>query len=125
MGDDPRIVTRTAAEMQALVTEGFPGAESAAPLVKRYVAFLFAVPRGGVRPPVVSRAEALELREISGRHAFVVSRRKPNGFFGLPNNFVEAVLGVPATPRNWSTVTKIAGLLAADQPRARRRSAHA
>jgi hypothetical protein len=38
---------------------------------------------------------------------FVVSRRKTNGFFGFPNNFVEKELGVSATSRNWSTITKI------------------
>jgi uncharacterized protein (DUF1697 family) len=122
MGEDPMIATRTAAEIQALATTGFPGVLRLSPLVKRYVAFLFADPPADVRTPVVSRKEALEICEIRGRHAFVVSRRKPNGFFGLPNNFVEAALGVPATTRNWSTITRIAGLLAAEQPRSRRPS---
>jgi uncharacterized protein (DUF1697 family) len=39
-----------------------------------------------------------------------VSRPKKNGFFGFPNNFIEERLGVSATTRNWSTVTKIANL---------------
>lgn len=38
---------------------------------------------------------------------FIVSRRKKNGFYGFPNNFIEKELGVSATSRNWSTVTKI------------------
>ena len=38
---------------------------------------------------------------------FIVSRRKKNGFFGFPNNFIEKELGVSATSRNWSTLTKI------------------
>ena len=40
--------------------------------------------------------------------AFIVSRRKPNGFYGFPHNFLEAELKVPATCRNWNTVTRIA-----------------
>jgi hypothetical protein len=31
--------------------------------------------------------------------------------FGFPNAFVEAALGVPATSRNWSTVTRVVALL--------------
>ena len=38
----------------------------------------------------------------------VVSRRKPSGFYGFPNSFVEKKLGAPATSRNWSTIRKIA-----------------
>jgi uncharacterized protein (DUF1697 family) len=44
--------------------------------------------------------------------AFIVSRRKPSGFYGFPNNFIEHELDVLATSRNWSTVTKIAALAA-------------
>ena len=44
---------------------------------------------------------------MTEREVFVVSHRKKNGFFGIPNNFVEKELGVSATSRNWSTITKI------------------
>jgi hypothetical protein len=44
---------------------------------------------------------------MSDREVFVVSRRKKNGFFGSPNNFVEKELGASASSRNWSIVTKI------------------
>ncbi len=37
--------------------------------------------------------------------------RKKNGFFGFPNNFIEDALDVPATTRNWSTMTKIVELV--------------
>ena len=51
--------------------------------------------------------ENLEVFEIKDRTAFVVSRRKKNGWFGFPNAFVEKQLGVPGTTRNWNTVNKI------------------
>lgn len=41
---------------------------------------------------------------------FIVSRRKKSGFYGFPNNFIEQELGVTATSRNWSTITKIVAL---------------
>jgi len=36
-----------------------------------------------------------------------VARRKKNGWFGFPNDFIEKQLGVVGTTRNWSTVKKI------------------
>jgi uncharacterized protein (DUF1697 family) len=61
-----------------------------------------------LRTYVQSGREALEAVAMSEREVFVVSRRKKNGFFGFPNILVEKELGVSATCRNWSTVTKIA-----------------
>lgn len=48
---------------------------------------------------------------MSNREVFIVSRRKKNGFYGFPNNFIEKELRVPATTRNWSTLTKIVEFL--------------
>jgi hypothetical protein len=50
--------------------------------------------------------------ERRGREVLLLSRPKPSGFYGLPNAFVEMAYGVPATTRNWSTVTRIAKRLA-------------
>jgi len=44
---------------------------------------------------------------MSGGEVYDVSRRKKNGFFGFPNDFVEEGLGVSATTRNWSTIARI------------------
>jgi uncharacterized protein (DUF1697 family) len=43
----------------------------------------------------------------------LISGRKPNGFYGFPNAFVETAFRVAATTRNWSTVTRLAKLLEA------------
>ena len=79
--------------------------------VKLYVVFLSQPPRLKPRLPLVSRRDGLEVIAVRGNEAFVVSRRKDNGFFGIPNNFVEKELGATATSRNWSTVQRIARLL--------------
>ncbi len=74
-----------------------------------FVVFLSALPTTKPKLPLVSKPENLEVLTIKDGAAFVVSRRKKNGLFGYPNNFVEKQLGVSGTTRNWSTVNKIVG----------------
>jgi uncharacterized protein (DUF1697 family) len=75
--------------------------------IKLYVAFLFRKPRHEPIFPLTSSREALEAIAMTGREVFIISRRKTSGFYGFPNNFIEKALGVPATSRNWSTITNI------------------
>ena len=51
--------------------------------------------------------ENLEVVAVRDGAAFVVCRRKPSGWFGFPNNFVEKLFGVAATTRQWKTVQRI------------------
>jgi hypothetical protein len=78
--------------------------------VKLHVVFPARKPRIAPRLPLRSPKEALELAVIRGQEGYVVSRRRKNGFYGFPNNFIEAEPGVPATSRDWSTVTRIVAL---------------
>lgn len=60
----------------------------------RYIAFLRAINVGS--------------KKLTGwKSYFHLSRRRKNGWFGFPNNFVEKQLGVIATTRNWTIVGKI------------------
>jgi uncharacterized protein (DUF1697 family) len=79
----------------------------AEPGIKLYVSFLSRKPRSKPRFPLLSCKEALEAVAIKNLEVLIVSRRKKNGFDGFPNNFIEKELGVSATSRNWSTVTRI------------------
>jgi uncharacterized protein (DUF1697 family) len=107
LGSEPSILFRTLLEVESIVRASpFKKFESEH-LTKFYVVFLSEKPRSKPRLPLISEKEALEAIAVKNFEAFVVSRRKPNGFFGFPNNFVEKELGVSATSRNWSTVTKI------------------
>jgi len=111
LGDDPVLVTRTARELEQLVTTcPFSGIKAGSD-PKLYVVFMGRKP--AIRPalPLVQPQEALEAIAMTDREVFIVSRRKKNGFYGFPNNFIEKELGVPATTRNWSTVTKIVAAL--------------
>ena len=82
-----------------------PGAD-----VMMFVAFLAADPETKTKLPLVSSTEKLEVLSIKHRAAFILCRRKKNGFFSFPNNFVEKQFGVAATTRNWTTVNKIVAL---------------
>lgn len=98
---------RTVREVEGILRGApFKGFERE-PAIKLYVAFLFQRPRSKPRFPLLSSKEALEAIAMKNLEVFIVSRRKKNGFFGFPNNFIEKELGVSATSRNWSTLTKI------------------
>lgn len=70
------------------------------------VVFFVDEPTKSPRLPVKSETDNLELIGIHDRAAFVVARRKQNGWFGFPNGFVEKQLGVTATTRQWNTVKR-------------------
>jgi uncharacterized protein (DUF1697 family) len=111
LDDEPDILCRTVREIEDLVRQTPFKNIDAGSGIKLYVAFLSQKPRRRPQLPLVSPKEALEAIAMSEREVFVVSRRKRNGFFGFPNNFVEQELGVSATTRNWSTITKIAAFV--------------
>jgi uncharacterized protein (DUF1697 family) len=106
----PAIMVRRMDEIEALVArEPFAGYQKTG-RIKFYVAFLATALRRTPQLPIALPKEELEAIAIAGRDVFIVSRLKPSGFFGFPNNFIEDALGVSATTRNWSTVTAIARL---------------
>ena len=111
-GERPVIVLRTAAELAALADAEPFAACGAAPRDKLYVTFLTRRPRAAPSLPLASAAERLTVLELRGRDVLLHSSPKPNGFYGFPNAFVETAFGVAATTRNWSTVMRLAKLLA-------------
>lgn len=112
LGQAPEIMVRTSRELSAIVEADPFGRLVDDRTVKPYVVFLAGQPKHLPDLPLEHRPERLTLIALDRRHAYVISRRKPNGFFGFPNQFVEKTLGVAATSRNWSTVVKAAARLA-------------
>jgi uncharacterized protein (DUF1697 family) len=110
---EPEILWRSQAQLEEIVTRAPFTTSDAGPTVKLYVAFLARAARVKPRLPVRLPKEELEAVSMTDREVFIVSRRKKNGFFGFPNNFIEDVLDVPATTRNWSTITRILSLMQA------------
>jgi uncharacterized protein (DUF1697 family) len=107
------VVARSHGELRAIVERAPFAPLEKDRLVKLYVAFLARKPRRMPRLPLRLPREGLTLVALQGRDAYVVSRRKPSGFYGFPNNFVEDALGVAATTRNWSTVKRLLDAMAA------------
>ena len=110
-GAEPQIMLRTDREMADIVKKAPFKPLQSDPTIKLYVVLLLDRPKTKPKFPLISSKEALEAIAMSDREVFLVSRRKANGFFGFPNAFIEDQLGVPATSRNWNTVTKIHALL--------------
>ena len=107
IGAEPEILFRTLGDLQDIVNAApFKDLETER-LIKLYVVFLSETPKAKPKLPLAFDKEALQVTSMGNLEVFVVSRRKPNGFFGFPNAFVEKEFGVSATSRNWSTVTKI------------------
>ena len=76
--------------------------------VKFYVSFLYEKPSNVPVLPLVSEKDGMEVFYICGKEAFILSR-EVKGSYGFPNNFIEKVLGIPATTRNWNTIEKMPG----------------
>jgi uncharacterized protein (DUF1697 family) len=112
LGESPELMIRTSREMRRIVESNPFGALTSDKAIKLYVVFLARKPKQVPPLPVRLEKDALALVAVTGREAYVVSRRKPGTvMYGFPNQFVEKTLGVPATSRNWNTVVKIAKLV--------------
>jgi len=74
--------------------------------VKYYVTFLRKKPVMLPELPIISPNKDIEVFKINNLDAFCISHFV-KGRFGFPNNYVEKVLGIPATTRNWTTVCKV------------------
>ena len=106
----PTIMFREATQLGRLLKNApFKGLEQDRTL-KLYIAFLAERPRLEPDLPLASEKEKLEVLEVGKQAAFVVSRQKKSWMYGLPNNFIEQTLGVPATSRNVSTLKKVVAM---------------
>ncbi len=97
----------SAADLAAMVEEEPFKRVEADQDVMLFVTFLSSEPPAAPKLPLTSEKENVEVIALQGRAAFIVSRRKKNGMFGFPNNFIEKQLGVSGTTRNWTTVKKL------------------
>jgi len=107
LGADPAIAFRTLPYLERMIAAAPFGPLADDRTVKLYVLFLLGQPQ---RLPAFPLAIPKEVIEVSGMYeqdALIVSRRKPNGFYGFPGLWTEKELGVASTGRNWSTLIHI------------------
>jgi uncharacterized protein (DUF1697 family) len=111
-GEQSSVIFRSARQIHGLVKAAPFKAYENDRTLKLYAVCLAQKPRDVPSFPWEDPKERLEAIGIKGLDVLVVSRRKePRLFYGFPNSFVEKMLDVPATSRNWSTITKIAALM--------------
>lgn len=106
-GVEPVIMFRTLRELEAIVKAAPFGALTADKTVKLYALFMAGTSTRKPTFPLALPKEGLEAIGTNKGDVLVVSRRKPNGWYGFPANWIERELGVPATARTWSTVMKV------------------
>lgn len=108
---EPVIMYRTAQDLvRTFKSQPFKSVASD-PKVKLYVAMLLEKPTKTPKLPWAFPKEGVEVIAVKGLEVFVISRPLKNGrMYGFPNLAIEKELGVPATSRNWNTVTKIVAL---------------
>jgi uncharacterized protein (DUF1697 family) len=107
LGADPVVVFRTMPYLEALVEAAPFGPLVDDTTVKLYVAFVAGNRTRTPTFPTLIPKEAIEVRGLYKQDALIVSRRKPNGFYGFPGLWTEKELGVESTARNWSTIVRI------------------
>ena len=108
LGYEVPVIVRTVDDLKALVKKDPFKKVEATKDVMLFVAFLFSEPRQAPKLPLKFFDEHLEVLAIVDGAAFILARRKKTGWFSFPSNFIEKLLGVAATTRNWTTVRKMA-----------------
>jgi uncharacterized protein (DUF1697 family) len=104
-GHEIAVAVFTLDELQELTaTDPFAGIKPSKDVMMCVTLFNQSVPKN---LPLESKTERLEIVAMHDRAAFIVARRKPTGWFGYPNNWIEKEFGVTGTTRNWSSLQKI------------------
>ena len=116
-GHDVPVVLQTIDELKGILKAKLFEKIKPSGDVMMCVTFLAAEPKDSPELPLQSAIENLEVLAIKNRAAFILCRRKKNGWFSFPNNFFEKEFGVTATTRQWNTISRIVDFA---EPEARR-----
>ena len=108
LGYHVAVILRSLDQLQKVISRNpFKKVEKKKDVMMFCAVFLAEDPQRKPKLPFVSKTENVEVFEIADGAAFVVSRRKKNGWFGFPNAVVEKEFGVVATTRQWKSLQKI------------------
>lgn len=113
-GFKPAVIVRTAREIADVIARNPFPAEAKSDPSHLLVAFLAGAPDRGASERVAAIKTDKEKLRLSGRELYIhyaggVGKSK------VANTVLEKALGVPATARNWNTVTKLKAMVDADR----------
>jgi uncharacterized protein (DUF1697 family) len=110
----PELVICPARDLIALMRNApFQDAPAETKDLRHYVTIMTKVPRTSLPLPLekpVGNKWEVKLIAITGRFALSLWRRQTNGIL-YPNAVVEKHFGIPATTRNWNTITAVCNTL--------------
>jgi uncharacterized protein (DUF1697 family) len=105
LGYEVPALLRTQEELGALIKlDPFKGMKPAA---KPYVTFIAEELKEKLKFPHVSEKDGVEIIGVKNADIFCLPLPLKGGRWGFPNAYIEKQFKVPATTRNWNTVTKI------------------
>ncbi|HCC08192.1 MAG TPA: DUF1697 domain-containing protein [Clostridiales bacterium] len=105
-GYNPTVILKTIKEIEDLVDESpFKniGSESKA---KMYITFLASVPTKEYELPLVSSMKDVKVFKVFNEIVLSIVIENNERYYS-PNSFIEKELGVPATTRDWETISKL------------------
>lgn len=106
------VVLRTAPEVaQALANSPYPP-DALGEGESLFVAFLTGAPAPGSEEGLQSPVIGADTCQLVGRDVYLLYRQ-PSNESKMSNAWLERMLGVEATTRNWRTITTLAGMLQA------------
>jgi uncharacterized protein (DUF1697 family) len=112
LGTEPVIVYRSIDVLRKLVARAPFGALTDDRSLKLYVMFVVAKTKRRPQFPLQLSKEGLAAIGMIRGDVLIVSRRKPNGWYGFPTTWIERELGIVTTARSWSTIARIVALAA-------------
>jgi uncharacterized protein (DUF1697 family) len=108
-GFDVAVVIRTAAEMKKIIESSPFPADSLVEGESLYVALLGGTPTpDAIETLLECRSDVDDFRLVGGEVYILLRQSSRQSLFS--NSFLERKLGVPATTRNWQTMTRLAAL---------------
>lgn len=105
-GHDVPVMIRTKRELKNLIDHNPFDGQNEEPF-RLYVTFFLENPRPEKQEELIAQSSNIEKFEFLDGHLFSLINKKTDQKVNYSNNYVERLIGIPATGRNWKSVNKI------------------
>jgi len=119
LGYEVTLVALPLSELAAMVKSDPFKRIPSGPDVALCATFMATEPARKPKLPLIWEKELIEVFDFRRQTVFSFSRRKANGWFGFPNQFIEKEFAALGTTRKWNTVVKIVDLALASEANSR------